>query len=79
MRSRFALDGVPTAMAGVPTVLIISDFAEGTGRFNFLQGFAQAALGAGAFVGKLSSGWVAKWAGYSEAFLSLTIVALAGL
>ena len=73
------LDGIGTPLAGVTTVLIISDLAEGTGRFNFLQGIAQAALGAGAFVGKLSSGWVAKRAGYSAAFLCLTAVAVFGL
>lgn len=73
------LDGVATATAGVTTVLIVSDLAKGTGRFNLLQGIAQAALGIGAFVGKLSSGWIAKSAGYPVAFLSLAAVALIGL
>lgn len=74
-----ALDGIGTALAGVTTVLIIADLVQGTGRFNVVQGCAQAALGAGAFLGKLGSGWVAKLFGFTTAFASLAAVALLGL
>lgn len=73
-----ALDGVGTAIAGVLTVVVISDLAAGTGRFNLMQGFAQAALGVGAFVGKLGSGWIARAISYHVAFMCLMTVAISG-
>ena len=73
-----ALDGLGTALAGVTTVLVISDLAQGTGRFNFLQGTAQAALGFGAFFGKVTSGWLAKDAGFRLTFSCLAGLAVIG-
>jgi MFS family permease len=74
-----AIDGVSTALGGVTAVLVISDLARNTGRFNLLQGAAQAALGVGAFAGKVGSGWLASVAGFRVAFLALAVVAAAGL
>ena len=74
-----ALDGIGTGVAGVVTVLIISDLARGTGRFNFLQGAMQACLGIGSFLGNLLGGFAAKSFGFPATFLGLAGVAFAGL
>ncbi len=74
-----ALDGIGTGVAGVLTILIISDLAKGTSRFNFLQGAMQACLGIGAFLGNLLAGFSAKSFGFPATFRGLACVALAGL
>lgn len=74
-----ALDGVGAAIFGVLWVIIISDLAKGTGRFNLLQGVIQAALGLGAFLSNFLAGFVVKAFGYNTGFLGLAAVALAGL
>jgi len=55
-----SLDGVGAAISGVLWVIIISDLAKGTGRFNLLQGLIQAALGIGAFLSNFLAGFVVK-------------------
>ncbi|MBV9680139.1 MAG: MFS transporter [Acidobacteriaceae bacterium] len=74
-----ALDGVGAAIFGVLWVIIISDLAKGTGRFNLLQGVIQAALGLGAFLSNFVAGFIVKAFGYNTGFLGLAAVALAGL
>ena len=74
-----SLDGIGTGVAGVLTVLIISDLAKDTGRFNFLQGAVQTCLGVGSFLGNLLGGLAAKSFGFAAAFNGLACVALAGL
>ena len=74
-----ALDGIGTGISGVLTVLIISDLAKGTGRFNLLQGAMQAFLSLGSFLGNLLGGLAAKSFGFPAAFLGLASVALTGL
>ncbi len=74
-----ALDGIGTGISGVLTVLIISDLAKGTSRFNFLQGAMQAGLSIGAFLGNLLGGLAAKSFGFPATFAGLACVALAGL
>ena len=66
-----SLDGFGAAIFGVLWVLIISDLARGTGRFNLLQGVIQAALGIGAFLSNVLAGMVAKSFGYNVAFSGL--------
>lgn len=73
-----ALDGLGTGVSGVLTVLIISDLARGTSRFNFLQGVMQACLGIGSFLGNLLGGFSAKAFGFPATFIGLSCVALAG-
>ena len=72
------LDGVGTAIASVLGVLVVSDLAQGTGRFNLMQGLVQAAVGVGAFLGNNVAGQIAKAAGFPTAFVALSAVALAG-
>lgn len=74
-----ALDGIGTGVAGVLTVLIISDLAKGTSRFNFLQGAMQTCLGLGSFLGNLLGGLAAKSFGFPATFVGLASVALAGM
>lgn len=74
-----ALDGIGTGVSGVLTVLIISDLAKGTGRFNLLQGAMQACLSIGASIGNLLGGLAAKSFGFPAAFIGLASVAFIGL
>ncbi len=74
-----SLDGVGAAIFGVLWVIIISDLAKGTGRFNLLQGVIQAALGVGAFLSNFLAGFVVKSFGYNTAFLGLAGIAFTGL
>lgn len=73
-----SLDGVGAAIFGVLWVIIISDLAKGTGRFNLLQGAIQSALGVGAFLSNFLSGFVVKHLGYNAGFLGLAGIAVAG-
>lgn len=74
-----SLDGIGAAIFGVLWVLIISDLAKGTGRFNLLQGVIQAALGVGAFLSNFLAGFVVRYFGYNTAFLGLAIIAAIGM
>jgi len=71
-------DGIAAAIYGVLLTLVTADLAKGTGRFNFLQGSIQSAMGLGAFLSNLAFGWVAKSAGFNVAFLGLSVFAVAG-
>jgi MFS family permease len=73
-----SLDGIGAAIFGVLWVVIISDLAKGTGRFNLLQGVIQAALGLGAFLSNFTAGFVVKAYGFNVGFLGLAAIALAG-
>jgi MFS family permease len=74
-----SLDGVGAAIFGVLWVIIISDLAKGTGRFNLLQGVIQSALGVGAFLSNFLAGFVVKSFGFNTAFLGLAGIACAGM
>jgi MFS family permease len=74
-----SLDGVGAAIFGVLWVIIISDLAKGTGRFNLLQGAIQAALGVGAFLSNFLAGFVVKSLGHNAGFLGLAGIASIGL
>jgi len=65
-----SLDGIGAAIFRVLWVIIISDLARGTGRFNVLQGLIQAALGLGAFLSNFLAGFVVKSMGYRAGFLA---------
>ena len=72
------LDGLGTAISGVVALLVVSDLAKGTGRFNLMQGIMQASVGIGAFAGNSAAGLVAKTAGFPVAFATLSAVAVFG-
>lgn len=74
-----SLDGVGAAIFGVLWVVIISDLAKGTGRFNLLQGVIQAALGLGAFLSNALTGFVVLRYGFNTGFLGLAAIAAVGM
>jgi len=70
------LDGVSGAVVGVLTALIIADVTNGTGRFNFAQGFVGTASGIGASLSTALFGLIAAIFGRTVVFLSIASVAL---
>jgi len=73
-----SLDGVAAAIYGVLLTLVVADLAKGTGRFNFLQGAVQSAMGFGGFLSNAAFGWVAKSMGFNASFIGLGIAAVCG-
>jgi MFS family permease len=73
-----ALDGVAAGIYGVLLTLVTADLARGTGRFNFLQGTLQSAMGFGGFMSNITFGWVAKGLGFNASFLGLSAIGVAG-
>jgi predicted MFS family arabinose efflux permease len=73
------LDGVAAGIFGVISIIIASDLMKGTGRFNLAQGLTALAVGIGAGLSNLVSGFVVQAYGYSTAFLFLAAIALAAL
>jgi MFS family permease len=73
-----ALDGVAMGIYGVLLTLVAADLAKGTGRFNFLQGAVQSAMGLGGVLSNSLFGWIAKALGFNASFWGLTIVAITG-
>ncbi|MGC2657063.1 MAG: MFS transporter [Bryobacteraceae bacterium] len=73
-----ALDGVAMGIYGVLLTLVTADLAKGTGRFNFLQGAVQSAMGLGGVLSNSLFGWIAKAVSFNASFYGLAIVALSG-
>ena len=73
------LDGVAAAVLGVLVPLIVADVTRGTGRFNLAQGMIGTAVGIGASVSGVLTGYTADLAGSTAAFLMLAAVGAVGL
>lgn len=73
-----ALDGIAMGIYGVLLTLVTADLAKGSGRFNFLQGAVQSAMGLGGVLSNSLFGWIAKAVGFNASFYGLAIVALSG-
>ena len=73
------LDGLAAGIFGVVSVLIASDLMRGTGRFNLAQGLAALAVGVGAALSNLTTGYVVQWFGYPTGFLCLAGIATCAL
>jgi hypothetical protein len=73
-----ALDGFAAALYGVLLTLVAADLARGSGRFNFLQGSMQSAMGLGGFLSNLLFGYIARTAGFAASFWGLAAAATAG-
>jgi MFS family permease len=69
------LDGIGAGIFGVVGVLVIADLTRGTGRFNLMQGALATALGIGASLSNLMTGFVVNAAGYNAGFLALAAIA----
>ena len=72
-------DGLAAGIFGVVAVVIASDLMEGTGRFNLAQGLVALAVGLGAALSQLVSGYIVEAAGYPAGFLFLAAVGAAAL
>jgi MFS family permease len=73
------LDGIGAGIFGVVGVLVIADFSRGTGRFNLMQGALATAVGIGASLSNLLTGFVVREAGFDAGFLVLSTLALMAL
>jgi predicted MFS family arabinose efflux permease len=73
------LDGIGAGIFGVVSVLIVADLTKGTGRFNLTQGAISTAVGIGASLSNLLTGFVVQEAGYNAGFLTLAAIASVAL
>lgn len=73
------LDGISAGIFGVVAVVIVSDLASGTGRFNFLLGTLGLCVGIGSSLSNIIAGFIAKSYGFHVGFISLSFVAAMGL
>lgn len=69
------LDGVAAGIFGVISIIIAADLMKGTGRFNLAQGLVALAIGVGAALSNIVSGYIVQGFGYPAGFLSLAAVA----
>jgi MFS family permease len=74
-----ALDGVGAGIFGALFPVVVNDLTKGTGRFNVSQGAITTALGIGAALSTTVAGTIVVKASYSAAFLTLGVIAAAGL
>jgi predicted MFS family arabinose efflux permease len=73
------LDGITAAVFGVMIPLIVADVAFGSGHFNLAQGVIGTAVGIGASLSTVVSGYVSDHFGHGVAFMELAAAALLGL
>jgi len=73
------LDGVGAGIFGALFPLVVQDLTHGTGRFNVSLGALTTMWGLGAALSNILAGWIVVVAGYRAAFISLGIIAAAGL
>lgn len=69
------LDGVANAIFVVVSILVVADRAQGTGRFNLLQGALATAVGVGAALSNTFGGKLIQHYSYRVSFLGLGAVA----
>jgi MFS family permease len=71
------LDGVGNGIFGALMPLVVADLMRGTGRYNVSLGVIATVQGIGASMSNTVAGLIVVKAGYSAAFLTLAVVALA--
>ncbi|MBX6313922.1 MAG: MFS transporter [Isosphaeraceae bacterium] len=71
------LDGIGAGIFGVVSVLVVADLTRGTGRFNVTQGALATAVGLGASLSNLMTGFIVRRAGFDVGFLTLAAIAAA--
>lgn len=72
------LDGTAAGILGVIGIVIISDLAQGTGRFNFLLGVAALSIAIGETTSQILGGIIATFFGFNAAFIFLACVGCIG-
>ncbi|CEG58330.1 MFS transporter [Legionella fallonii] len=73
------LDGISAGIFGVVAVVIVSDLASGTGRFNFLLGALGLCVGIGSSLSNIIAGFITKTYGFHVGFISLAFMATIGV
>lgn len=73
------LDGISAGIFGVVAVVMVSDLATGTGRFNFLLGALGLCVGIGSSLSNIIAGFITKAYGFHLGFISLAFMATIGL
>ncbi|MBA2654089.1 MAG: MFS transporter [Gammaproteobacteria bacterium] len=73
------LDGVAAGIFSIVSIVIISDLAKNSGRFNFMQGLMIFCISIGAALSNLVAGYVAKLMSIDVAFILLAGIAAIGL
>lgn len=73
------LDGIGAGIFGALFPLVVQDLTHGTGRFNASLGAVTTVWGVGAALSNMLAGWIVVAAGYNMAFISLGLIAGAGL
>ncbi len=73
------LDGVGAGIFGVLFSIVVADFTQGTGRFNFAQGALSASFGLGAALSNAVAGIIVDRFGFSAAFCFLAACAVGAL
>jgi predicted MFS family arabinose efflux permease len=66
------LDGLASGILAVSIAIVVADLTKGTGRFNLAQGGIYTTIGVGAALSNLAIGFLAKTAGFSTAFFTLS-------
>ncbi|MBV9811399.1 MAG: MFS transporter [Acetobacteraceae bacterium] len=72
------LDGLTGAVIGVMVPLVVADITHQGGRFNFAMGLVGVAMGLGAALSTVMTGFMVQHVGPTSAFLSLAAAAAAG-
>lgn len=73
------LDGIGAGIFGVIAIVIVSDLAKDTGRFNFFQGLVALCTSLGAALSNLIAGSIVESFGYKTGFFSLCLLSIIGL
>ncbi|MBI3691391.1 MAG: MFS transporter [Mycolicibacterium aromaticivorans] len=73
------LDGVGAGIFGALFPVVIADLTAGTGHFNVTQGALATVQGAGAAISAGLAGALIVAAGYHTTFITLSVIAVAGL
>jgi len=73
------LDGVSAAILGVLVPLTVADITRNSGHFNLAQGTVGCAMGIGASISTVLSGYIADTFGSYNAFVVLAFLAAIGL
>jgi len=73
------LDGVAAGIFGVVSILVVADIMGNSGKANFAQGVLATAVGLGASLSNLISGFIVDAAGFKTGFLCLSGLAFCAL
>jgi len=73
------LDGIALAVFSVVSVLVIADFTAGSGRFNYMLGAINTAVGIGAAASQVAGGEIVHLTSFRTGMILLAGVALAAL